>query len=643
MYDSKEDFAGIHKAVLNIKDIINILEELKSEKRYITGFKRPKAEHFKLLTADGRLIFSEEEFAFLKKAGDNFFSQMGNKKAHTYLEYFTARYSRTNKEQLIIHAHSRGYRDFKGLGWVLMIENEIKELFAPVIQLRWRILTTSLIVTILAAVMYFLVSRSITNPVKKLRDAALRIGKGQWDSQIEVESNDEIGDLAKSFKTMTNDLKQTATSITKLNKKIIEHNKAERKLRKKTYDLNERVKELNCFYGLSGLASQPNISLEEIFQGTVNLIPPAWQYPDIICARIIFDGKEFYTDNFKDSEWNQKADIKVDSKSVGAIEIYYLEERPDADIGPFLKEEKLLIEALAERLGKITERKWYEKQKSSLEKRLYQAKKLEAIGTLAAGIAHEINTPLQYIGDNIRFFNEAIGNLFKQIDTYRYLLTKCSQGEETKPMLEKGLNAKQELEIDYLKEEIPKGITQTQDGLERVTKIVNAMRDFSHMDSSTGIKEDINEAIESTITVLSNEWKYVVDIKTDFEPDLPLVYCFLGDINQALMNLIVNAVQAIADVVGDGSKGKGKITITTRRKDNSVLISVADTGSGIPEDIRDRIFDPFFTTKAVGKGTGQGLSIAYNAIVEKHGGKLTFNTEMGKGTEFLIELPIDEK
>jgi len=160
------------------------------------------------------------------------------------------------------------------------------------------------------------------------------------------------------------------------------------------------------------------------------------------------------------------------------------------------------------------------------------------------------------------------------------------------------------------------------------------------MDTEEKTKADINKAVDSTVTISRNEWKYVADVKTDLDPELPPVLCFLSDINQVVMNLIINAAHAIADAGGGRGKAKGLITITTRRKDDDVIITVSDTGTGIPEDIRDKIFEHFFTTKDVGKGTGQGLSMAYSAIVEKHGGKLTFDTEMGKGTTFIIHLPI---
>src|SRR5581483_1231031 len=175
----------------------------------------------------------------------------------------------------------------------------------------------------------------------------------------------------------------------------------------------------------------------------------------------------------------------------------------------------------------------------------------------------------------------------------------------------------------------------------RVAKIVRAMRDFSHPGTIEKIPIDLNRAVASTLTVAGNEWKYVAKLNTDFEEKLPQVPCLPGELNQVILNLVVNAAHAIADVVGDGAKGMGVITVTTRHYDDWAEIRIRDTGTGIPENIRDKIFDPFFTTKAVGRGTGQGLAIAHAVIVDQHGGTLTFETEMGVGTVFVIRLPLN--
>ena len=282
-------------------------------------------------------------------------------------------------------------------------------------------------------------------------------------------------------------------------------------------------------------------------------------------------------------------------------------------------------------------------ERKQLEIQLMQSQKMEAIGTLASGIAHEINTPTQFIGDNITFFNDVFGDIIDLLLKFRGLIEKIRNGQLTEDQIEEIEKAIERADLDYLREEIPNAIQQSLDGIQRVTSIVRAMRDFAHPGPEEKTPLDINNAINSTITVARNEWKYVADVETDFDKTLPLVPCIAGEFNQIILNMIVNSAHAIADVVGDGSEGKGKIRITTGRDGDSVVIRISDTGSGIPEAIRNRIFDPFFTTKEVGKGTGQGLSIAHSVIVDKHGGKIDFETEEGKGTTFIIQLPLDEQ
>ncbi len=282
----------------------------------------------------------------------------------------------------------------------------------------------------------------------------------------------------------------------------------------------------------------------------------------------------------------------------------------------------------------VTERK-------ILESQLGQSQKLEAIGQLAAGIAHEINTPTQYVGDNIRFMQESFTDMAALLEKYRKLLEKVKADGAHSELVAEIEATMEETDVDFVVEELPAAIEQSLEGVGRVSAIVRAMKEFSHPGVEEKSAVDINKAIESTTTVARNEWKYVADMETDFAPDLPPVPCFAGELNQVILNIIVNAAHAISDRVGDGSGGKGTITISTRRDGDWVEIRISDTGTGIPEAARSKIFNPFFTTKDVGRGTGQGLAISHSVIVEKHRGSITFETETGKGTTFIIRLPLD--
>jgi len=206
--------------------------------------------------------------------------------------------------------------------------------------------------------------------------------------------------------------------------------------------------------------------------------------------------------------------------------------------------------------------------------------------------------------------------------------------------LEKAVQIAEDIDLQFLIEEIPAAVEQTLDGIGKVSKIVKAMKEFSHPGSKDKTMVDLNRAIDNTITICRNEWKYVADVDTEFDASLPLVSCFPDEFNQVILNIIINAAHAIGDIVNEGVS-KGKITIRTKQKGNMAEISISDTGKGIPKSIIKKIFDPFFTTKEVGKGTGQGLAISYDVIVNKHGGTLAVESEPGKGATFIIRLPLD--
>jgi signal transduction histidine kinase len=284
-----------------------------------------------------------------------------------------------------------------------------------------------------------------------------------------------------------------------------------------------------------------------------------------------------------------------------------------------------------------------ERDRASAEIQVRHSQKLEAIGQLAAGIAHEINTPTQYIGDNTTFLRDAFAQSTALIRTLQGHLERIRDGvgaDAGEAAL--ALAALEAGDVDYLEDEIPKAIQQTLEGVARVSKIVGAMKDFSHPGGESASTIDLHRAIESTVTVSRGEWKSVANLETDFAPDLPLVSCYPGEINQVILNLVVNAAHAIAarqDL--QGATEPGLIRIGTVLHAGEVEIWVADDGTGIPEGIRERIFDPFFTTKAVGKGSGQGLSIVHAVITEKHKGRIAVESAPGKGTTFHIFLPMD--
>lgn len=276
-----------------------------------------------------------------------------------------------------------------------------------------------------------------------------------------------------------------------------------------------------------------------------------------------------------------------------------------------------------------------------MEVELRHAQKLESVGRLASGVAHEINTPIQFVGDSAYFLESAFQDRQAVVRLYQELRDAVANGADPAPLVEAIRQAEEEVDADYLQAQIPKALARIQDGVGRVATIVRAMKEFAYPDRQEKNPADLNKALLSTITVARNELKHTATVQTDFG-ELPQVLCRVGDLNQVFLNLLVNAAHAIEDRLAAAPEGpEGLIAVRTRCEDGWVRVSIQDNGMGIPDEIRERIFEPFFTSKEVGRGTGQGLSIARSIVVDKHGGALDFETEPGAGTTFIISLPIE--
>ncbi|MCS7306124.1 MAG: PAS domain S-box protein [Thermoguttaceae bacterium] len=527
--------------------------------------------------------------------------------------------------------------------------------------------------------------------------------------------------------------------------------RAEAELQHRTEELAFRLKELHCLFSIYRLLEETEGPWEETLGKAIRLIPLAWQYPETACARIVLQNQVFATDNFQETPWKLAAPIWVADQLAGALEICYLRPLPEADLGPFLKEEKGLLELVANHLGHIIEhlqaqqqirdlkrqiefvlqatrtglfitdlernllyvdpgiqqiygdprgRKCYEyftnshthcavcpvgnivegqvvqyeatlpkeghrpvqiistafrdekgrllianvgmdlTERKRMEAALLQSQKLEAIGRLAAGIAHEINTPAQYIRSNLHFLQEAFEALRKAL-AYSGQQRPVSTPTPSQPPSElQQLPTPNGEDLDYLCEEIPKAIEQSIKGVEEIAAIVRAIR--STQPAATQKEQvDLNEVIQSTLTLCRNEWKQVAELVTDLDPQLPLILGVPHDLHQVVFHLVINAAQAIQEAQQQKKDStKGTIIVSTRQKGAWVEMQIADTGIGIPPENLPKIFEPFFTTRPVGQGKGQGLTIARSIVVDGHGGTIEVESQPGQGATFVVRLPV---
>ncbi len=283
-----------------------------------------------------------------------------------------------------------------------------------------------------------------------------------------------------------------------------------------------------------------------------------------------------------------------------------------------------------------------------VQNQLALSQKMESIGQLAAGIAHEINTPLQYVGDNMNFLNDSYKAMLDVLFDFNAFLEDGNEYSKDE-IREFYQNKKEEMDLEFIYEEVPQAIEQTMSGINRVTKIVRAMKDFAHPGTKKKAYQDLNKGIENTVTISKNEWKYVADVKLNLDKNISAVFCLLDELNQVFLNMIVNAAHSIAEKIGEHPEPelKGEIYIETKKESlpdgDNIIIKFSDTGNGIKKENITKVFDPFFTTKEVGKGTGQGLAIAHDIIINKHNGSIAVESKVGQGTTFTIRLPIDEK
>ncbi|NQS96896.1 MAG: hypothetical protein HQ591_00425 [candidate division Zixibacteria bacterium] len=359
--------------------------------------------------------------------------------------------------------------------------------------------------------------------------------------------------------------------------------------------LRERVKELTCLYGIAKITASPDLSLDKILQDIVELLPPGWLYPEAAQGRIIYDGKTYLTPGFCEGCHRQSADIIINDDKCGFVEVIYKEEKPELDEGPFLKEERSLLNAIARELGLIIERKAVSEERERLREQLRHADRLATIGQLAAGVAHELNEPL--------------GNILG----FAQLSLKC----EGVPKL------------------VSKDLQKIVDSSLHAREIIKKLLVFARQTPSRMVSIELNSVVEECLDLLSSRLvKEGIELRLSLVSDMPNMTADPSQINQVIVNLVVNSMQAMPD--------GGVLVIKTSTDGDFAYLIVEDTGSGIEADILKQIFIPFFTTKDVDQGTGLGLAVVHG-IVTSHGGSVRVESEIGRGSRFEIQLPLVNK
>lgn len=611
-YDVAGSFVGVVKAVLNIREVINILKEVELHESH-------KTTKFTLLTKDLKVIYSTDEHEFLNDLSGEQASVLRIDSAnHLTKAVFTTQSDKTNGVKMLVAcARSEGYKDFSGLGWILTIERRAKEIFAPVAKLRTRVIVASLVALILAIFLGFLIAKNFSDPIDKLAVAAAQIGTGRLNTRVEVKSNDEIGRLAASFNRMAEDLKKTTTSIDHLNAANQQLSAGQQQLKATNqqlqakeeqllslnYDLGERVKELNCLYEISNLVEQADISLDEVHQGIVDLIPPSWQYPEITCARISIADKEFKTQNFRKTNWSQSSYVTVRSQQIGTIEVCYLEEKPQSDEGPFSSEERKLINAVSERLGRITERK--------------QAK--EALRTLnddLTSTADKLEETNRELRDFVYIASHDLCEPLRKISSFGDLLKDSLQGN--------------------LEEDDRENLEFMIDGAERMTQMIEGLLTYSRLNTTPIQLEpvDLNEIVQQLRHLELAAMLEETDGEIEVPQLLPKVTAEPAQARQLMQNLIANGIKYRRQGIPP------RIVITAEQlPGDTIRVEVQDNGIGIKDEYQRDIFKMFKRLHSRREYDGAGIGLAVcKKMIEKHNGSIGVESKEGEGSVFWFTL-----
>ncbi len=435
-------------------------------------------------------------------------------------------------------------------------------------------------------------------------DVLHRVSKGELAARVSGGSQVE---LLESLKQVTNHMIESVSA------EIADRKRAEQALQVRSHDLGERVKDLNCLYTISKLVMRPGISFDKLFQDIVDLIPDSWHHAKIACARIVVESQEFRTENFRETAWKQTSDITMNGKRVGSVEVCYLEQRPEADEGPFFQEDRNLMDAIAERLGKIMEQKQAEEERKKLEASLKRAEKMEVVGTLAGGVAHDLNNIL---GGLVGYPDLLLMDLPEESPLKKGILTMQESGKKAAAIVQDLLTLAR------------RGVAVTE-----VTNVNDVTTDYLASPEHERLRE----------------FHLRVEFEISLEADVLNIMASPVHLSKTIMNLVSNAAEALPD--------GGKVIISARnqyvdrpirgydevKEGDYVVLTVADNGIGISSQDTQRIFEPFYTKKTMGRsGTGLGMAVVWGTVKD-HSGYIEVRSDVGKGTTFDLYFPVTRK
>jgi len=621
--DQNGKFIGVMKVVLDIKEIFVILEEFEKTKKYQTA-------EFKLLDENGKIIYSSESFQLLSGIPSELMDQLLSR--NTSSGYFMLGGVFSESGRLNSYAYSGGYRDFKGLGWVVLLNYHTDEIFAPVVHLRNNLQMIFLAAAVLAILLGIVVSKIIIVPVVRLSRIAVEFGKGRLNTPVGIDSDDEIGQLANSLGKMAKDLSMATVSrdyVDNILKTLVE----------------------------SVIVTNPDGVILTVNPSGNKLLDCSGQYLIGKSISTIFAEGEY----FKETKWGElvtknegyiksretilcsksgkyvPVNFSVSCKLGENGEIEYMvcsavnisdrkkasDELNKVNLS-LSKNEKALTNMLYDLKAAHDDLKY-------AQKKLVQAEKMASIGQLAAGVAHEINNPLGFVTSNISTLKRYILRICDLLEQLNALQTAVRKKDFKKAVniQEQVKKLEDELGIKYILGDINKLIDESQEGVNRIKKIVLDLKTFSHQDDNIRSDTDLNTVIDGIVNIVWNEIKYKIKLNKQYE-QIPLIKANTQQMGQVFINLLVNASQAIDK--------QGNISVKTYLKDKQIYVEIIDDGPGIPKEIIDKIFDPFFTTKEVGQGTGLGLSISYD-IIKAHGGEIIVESQFGQGAKFTVILP----